>query len=174
MGEKAKSEAALRNAVENNPKMRAEYGAAWDAIAKAAQRQAELFVPYYFIESLGGFAGEEPHLARLLVQATAEMQKPSHERLREYGQARLPSVEQQIFSTAPVYKALDIVQLATSLRLMSEKLGPDNDVVKRVLGGLSPEAAARKRSRIHIWMTLVIANISTRAACRQWSRATTR
>ena len=34
--------------------------------------------------------------------------------------------------------------MATSLRMMSEKLGPDNDVVKRVLGGLSPEAAARE------------------------------
>ncbi len=144
MDEKAKSEATLRNAVENNPKMRAEYGGAWNAIAKAAQRQAELFEPYYFIESLGGFAGDEPHLARLLVRATAEKQKPSHERLREYGQARLASVEQQIFSTAPVYKSLDIVELATSLRMMREKLGPDNAMVKQVLGGRSPEAVAKE------------------------------
>ena len=97
-----------------------------------------------FIESLGGFAGAEPHLARLLVRATAEKQKPSHERLREYGQARLASVEQQMFSTAPVYKALDMVELATSLRMMREKLGPDNAMVKQVLGGRSPEAVAKE------------------------------
>ena len=144
MDEKAKSEAALRKAVENNPKMKAEYGGAWNAIAKAAKRQAELFEPYYFFESLGGFAGEEPHLARLLLRAVVEKEKPGHERLREYGQARLPSVEQQIFSTAPVYKALDIVELATSLRMMREKLGPDNATVKQVLGGRSPEAVAKE------------------------------
>jgi hypothetical protein len=144
MGEKASREAALREAVDSKPKMKSEYGAAWEAIAKAVQRQAQLFEPYYFIESLGGFAGAEPHLARLLVRAVTEKHKPSHERLREYGQARLPSVEQQLFSSAPIYKVLDTVQLAASLRLMREKLGPDNAVVKQVLGGRSPEAVAKQ------------------------------
>jgi hypothetical protein len=101
-------------------------------------------MPYYFIETLGGFAGAEPHWARLLVRVTAEKPKPNNQRLREYGQARLPSLEQQLFSTAPVYKALDTVELATSLRLMREKLGPDNAVVKQVLGGRSPEAVAKE------------------------------
>jgi hypothetical protein len=144
MDEKASREAALRQAVDSNPKMKYEYGAAWDAIAKAVERQGQLFMPYYFIETLGGFAGAEPHWARLLVRVTAEKPKPNNQRLREYGQARLPSLEQQLFSTAPVYKALDTVELATSLRLMREKLGPDNAVVKQVLGGRSPEAVAKE------------------------------
>jgi hypothetical protein len=143
MAEKAKREAVLRETVDSDPKMKSEYGGAWDAIAKAVQKEEKLDKPYYFVESLGGFAGAEPRFARLLVRATSEKLKPSHERLREYSQARLPSVEQQLFSTAPVYKALEIVELATSLRLMREKLGPDNAVVKQVLGDRSPEAVAK-------------------------------
>jgi urease gamma subunit len=144
MDEKASREAALRQAVDSNPKMKYEYGAAWNAIAKAVERQGQLFMPYYFIETLGGFAGAESHWARLLVRVASEKSKPNQQRLREYGQARLPSLEQQLFSTAPVYKALDTVELAASLRLMGEKLGPDNAVVKQVLGGRSPEAVAKE------------------------------
>ncbi|MGA2960801.1 MAG: S46 family peptidase [Candidatus Korobacteraceae bacterium] len=143
MDEKAKREAALRQTVDGDPKMKSEYGGAWDAIAKAVQREGQLLTSYFFIENLGGFAGEEPHLARLLVRIVAEKQKPSSERLREYGPARLPSVEQQLFSTAPVYKGLDSVELAASLRLMQEQLGPENVVVKQVLGGRSAEAVAK-------------------------------
>jgi len=144
MDNKANGEAALRKAVDSNPKMKSEYGAAWDAIAKAVQREEQLFTSYYFIETLGGFAGLEPHLARLLVRVAAEKPKPNNQRLREYGQARLPSLEQQLFSTAPVHKALDTVELAASLRLMQEKLGPENAVVKQVLGGRSPDVVAKE------------------------------
>jgi hypothetical protein len=103
MDEKAKREAALRTAVDRDPKMKSEYGAAWDAVAKAVEKQAQLFPSYYFVESLGGFAGAESHFARQLVRVSAERQKPEQQRLREYGPARLPSLEQQLFSTAPVY-----------------------------------------------------------------------
>ncbi len=143
MDEKAQREADLRAAVDSDPKMKSEYGAAWDAIAKAVEKQGQLFPSYYFVESLGGFAGAEPHFARQLVRVSAERQKPEQQRLREYGPARLPSLEQQLFSTAPVYKALDIVELTTSLRLMRDKLGPENAVVKQVLGGRTPEAVAK-------------------------------
>jgi hypothetical protein len=144
MDEKAKREAALRTAVDRDPKMKSEYGAAWDAVAKAVEKQAQLFPSYYFVESLGGFAGAESHFARQLVRVSAERQKPEQQRLREYGPARLPSLEQQLFSTAPVYKSLDTVELTTSLRLMREKLGPENAVVRQALGGRTPEAVAKE------------------------------
>ncbi len=144
MDEKADREAALRKAVDSNPKMKSEYGGAWDAIARAVQRQEQLHTSYYFIETLGGFAGAEPHFARLLVRAAAEKSKPNNLRLREYGQARLPSLEEQLFSTAPVHKALDTVVLASSLREMREKLGRENAVVKQVLGEGSAEAVAKE------------------------------
>lgn len=143
MAKKAADEASLRKAVDADPKMKAEYGDAWEAIAQATEREKQLLAQHYFIESLGGFAGEEPRLARHLVRAAAERQKPDFKRLREYNQARLPSLEAQLFSTAPIYKPLDVVQLATSLRLMREKLGADNATVKLALSGQTPEAAAR-------------------------------
>ncbi len=55
------------------------------------------------------------HYARALVRVTAEKQKPNPQRLREYTEARLPSLEQQLFSTAPVYRSLEVATLAESL-----------------------------------------------------------
>ena len=72
-----------------------------------------------------------------------EKTKPSEKRLREYRDSALPSLEQELFSTAPIYKSLDTVTLADSLAQMREALGADNPVVKQVLNGKSPEDAAK-------------------------------
>ncbi len=49
------------------------------------------------------------------MRVTAEKEKPNPQRLREYTDARLPSLEQQLFSTAPVYRSLDVATLTESL-----------------------------------------------------------
>ena len=46
----------------------------------------------------------------------------------------LPSLEQGLFSTAPIYKSLERLTLADSLAEMQEKM-PESPVVKRVLNG---------------------------------------
>lgn len=142
MDKKQGSEAALRQKVDGDPKMKDSYGGAWDAIAQATEKQRQLYFPYYFVEYAGGFSGQEARLARLLVRITAEKQKPNSQRLLEYSEARLSVLEQQLFSTAPVYKSLDISLLTASLTMMREKLGPDNAVVKQVLNGRTPAQAA--------------------------------
>jgi hypothetical protein len=144
MGKKAADEAALRAAVERSPAMKAAYGEAWDAIARTVEREKRLYTPYYFIEGMGGFAGTEPRLARLLLRLAVEKQKPNEQRLREFTESRLPSLEQQLFSTAPVHKSLDTVLLASSLALMRDHLGAENPVVKLVLKGMTPQAVAKE------------------------------
>jgi hypothetical protein len=143
MGKKAAGETALRAAVERNPAMNAAYGGAWDAIARAIDREKQFHAPYYFIENMGGFAGTEPHLARLLVRLVMEKQKPNEQRLREYSESRLPSLEQRLFSTAPIYKSLDTILLASSLAMMRDKLGADDRMVRLVLKGKAPQALAK-------------------------------
>ncbi len=143
MGKKAAGEAALRAAVERTPAMKAAYGDAWEKIAQAVERERQLYVSHYFIESLGGFAGAEPHLARLLLRLVAEKQKANEQRLREYSDSRVASLEQQLLSTAPVYKSLDTVLLTSSLALMRDQLGPENPAVKLALKGRTPQAAAK-------------------------------
>lgn len=139
---KSAEETKLKKWVAADPKRKTEYGDPWDAIAKAEQTLTDIYLPLTFIERRTGFAGDLPGFARVLVRAAEERQKPNADRLDEYQDARLPSMQQRLFSPAPVYKDMDIVQLTDSLALMQEKLGNDNAIVKQVLNGKTPADAA--------------------------------
>lgn len=143
MGKKADAERKLRAAVDANPTLKAEYASAWEEVGKAVEVRRQLFFPYTFVERNVGFNAQLAQYARVLVRVTAEKQKPNPQRLREFTDARLPSLEQQLLSTAPVYRSLDIATLTESLTLMAEKLGADDPTVKRALNGKSAAEAAR-------------------------------
>lgn len=91
----------------------------------------------------GAFRGRLAAYAMTLVQAAEEKQKPNGERLREYRDSALPSLEQNLFSTAPIYKSLETAELADSLAEMQKELGDDNGVVKAVLKGRTPQEIAK-------------------------------
>ena len=67
-----------------------------------------------YIERNRGFNSKLAYFARWIVRATAEKTKPNELRLREYRDSALPSLEQELFSTAPIYKSLETVTLADS------------------------------------------------------------
>jgi len=79
-----------------------------------------------------------------LVRGAQERAKPSPERLPEYGDARLPGVEQQLFAERPVYPALEEVQLGWWLSKAREILTVDDPRVPTLLGKESPEALAAR------------------------------
>ncbi len=144
MSKKGEEEKQLRSAVQSDPKKKAEFGGAWEAISKGVQVQREIFLPYIYLEGRrNGFRGELAGFARTLIRVTGEKQKPNGERLREYRDSNLPSIEQQLFSTAPVYKDLEIARLTFSLENMRDVMGTDNEVVKKVLNGRSPAQVAK-------------------------------
>jgi hypothetical protein len=89
-----------------------------------------------------GFNSEMAQYARVLVRAAAERSKPNDQRLREFRDSNLASLEQSLFSTAPIYKSLESVTLTDSLAQMRDALGADNPVVQKALGGKTPEGAA--------------------------------
>ena len=62
-------------------------------------------------------------IARTLVRMPVEDAKPNAERLREFGESSRPSLEQQLFSTAPIYDDLETLKLADSLSMLVEKMG---------------------------------------------------
>jgi len=68
--------------------------------------------------------------------------KPSGDRLREFADARLASLKFQLFSDEPIYEDLEIVELADGLTLLATGLGPDDELVKKVLAGKSPRDRA--------------------------------
>ena len=144
MAKKEADEKALRQFVNSNAKLKQEFGDPWAEIGKAVGVQKEMFLPFFYVDNLAGFRGELARYARTIVRATAEKQKPSNQRIRGYQDSALPTLEQRLFSTAPVYKSLDQVQLAESLAEMQEHLGANNDVVKMALAGKSPEDRAQE------------------------------
>jgi hypothetical protein len=116
----------------------------WKQIADAMKVQRDIYKPLTYLERMRAFAPATlPQFARTLVRVTEEKTKPNAERLREYRDSNLPSLEQQLFSTAPVYKSLDTVILTDGLAQMQEALGQDNPDVQKILNGKSPQEAAQ-------------------------------
>ena len=105
--------------------------------------QQSIYPNLIYLERMRGFAGHLAMTARSLVRAAAEKPKLNQDRMREFRDSNLPSLEQQLFSTEPVYKNLDIALLTDSLSEMQDALGKDNPDVQTVLQGKSPADAAK-------------------------------
>src|SRR3984957_11597733 len=141
MSKKAAEESSLRQAVASYPKKKAKFGDPWPEISKAMEAQKQIYLPLTYLERRAGFRGDLPGIARVLVRVAEEKTKPNGERLREYRDSALPSLEQDLFSAAPIYPSLEKVLLTDSLAEMSENM-PGNPLVKRVLNGQTPAQLA--------------------------------
>lgn len=142
MAKKRADEKALREAVEKDPKKKEQYGKAWDDIAASIKAVMQFRTEYNLIEQAAAFNCAQFRTARTLVRMAAEDAKPNAERLREYGEAGRASLEQQLFSEAPIYNDLEEVLLADSLGMMVEKLGGEHPLVQQILAGQSPRNRA--------------------------------
>ena len=138
MRKKQDDENALRQFVASTPALKAQTGAAWDAIAEAEKLHRELEGPYQDIEKGHGFDSVLFEMARTLVRGASERSKPNAERLPEFTDARLPEVEEKLFSAAPVYPALEKLSFGFSLNKLRESMGSDAALLKLVLGKQSP------------------------------------
>ncbi len=144
MAKKAADEKALRDFVNSDAKRKQEFGDPWAEITKATAAERPFFLPFVYLDNLAGFRGQLAAYARTIVRSTGEKQKPSNQRIRGFQDSALPTLEQRLFSTAPVYKGLDQVLLAESLSEMQDNLGANNDTVKMVLAGKSPDERAKE------------------------------
>lgn len=147
--QKKAEEARLVKAVKANPELDKKYGTAWAEIARSQERFASLFDRYLYIEGYSrrvplGFNSDLFMHARLLARAAEELPKPNESRLREFADANLPALRQQVSSTAPIYGELETALLAFALTKLREQLGADDPFVKFVLGKESPEEAAER------------------------------
>src|SRR4026207_357075 len=141
---KQKEEDALRKSIAANPERQKMYGDAWDAIAKAHQTHPTYIRDRRIFEQAAGFNSTLFSFARALVRLAAENQKPNAERLPEYTDARRASLELGLYSPAPIHEDFEKLKLADSLGFMVELLGADNELVKQVLAGKTPEARANE------------------------------
>ena len=141
MDQKAADESRLYAAFKADPK-NAAVSDPWDEITKAIKTQHSIYPNLTYLERLRGFP-HLPQIARSLVRAATERTKPNPERLREFRDSALASMEQQLFSTEPIYKNLEIVLLADALTDMQTALGNDNADVQKILQGKSVGEAAK-------------------------------
>src|SRR6185295_16928276 len=139
-----KEEQALRKAISENPEREKMYGEAWNAIAKAHSTYPTFIKDRRIFEQMGGFNSELFYFARTLVRLADESQKPNNERLPEYTDARRASLELGLYSPAPIHEDFEVLKLTDSLVFMVELLGADNELVKQVLAGQTPEARAKE------------------------------
>jgi hypothetical protein len=138
MNPKREAEHALRQKVARDPKLRAKYGEAWDQVATAIELWEHIYHEYYVLERGMAFNSELFVIARHLLRMAEETAKPNSERLREYSEAGLDSLKQQVFSEAPIYAELETIKLADSLSFLMELIGADNELVKQIMAGKSP------------------------------------
>ena len=140
---KRAEERKLRAAVEADPQKRRLYGEAWAAVAAAYEKFREYYKSYWLLEASAPRGSDLLRIARDVLRLAEERQKPNDQRLREYRDSALPSLERQLYSPAPITDSMEIAVLADYFTFLRQELGSDDPTVKAVLDGRTPEQAAQ-------------------------------
>lgn len=109
---------------------------AWETIAQLQATKTELQ------GMSASFRCRYYDIAETLVLMAAEDQKPSPDRLREFRDSARESLEQGLYSPAPIYRDLETVKMADALARFVEKRGGDDSWSIKVLAGQSPRDRA--------------------------------
>ncbi|HUN81976.1 MAG TPA: S46 family peptidase, partial [Phycisphaerae bacterium] len=144
MQRKQESEDSLRNFVKADEKREAKYGAAWGELASALKSSESYYAAYFLTENRRTSLCKLFDFARKLVRAGDERLKPDGERMEEYRDSGLPTLEVTLFSTAPIYDDLETFKLEDSLLRLGRILGGDHPVVRTALAGKDPHTRAKE------------------------------
>ena len=147
MAEKQAAETALRRAVAADPHLRETCGPAWDEVAAAVKILRRIHKQVFLLEEGRAFHSHLFIIARTLVRMAEEDARPNADRLREYRASARASLEQMLYSEAPIYDDFEIVKLADSLGMFVTLEGADNELVVKVLSGKSPPERAAELVR---------------------------
>ena len=134
----------LQKKIAASPALKKEIGNPWHDIEVALDVEKGMLQPLTYIENGAGFQGRLVTFARTLVRGAAERDKPNGERFREYTDGALPRIEQQLGASLPIYPDLEILRLSAGFERMREWLGPDHEVVRKLMSNESPAGLARR------------------------------
>ncbi len=109
---------------------------AWKTIAEVQKRRIEL------LTRTGSLRSRVYTIAEELVLMAEEDKKDSAERLREFRDSNRDSLEQDLFSPAPLYDDLERIQLADEISRFMETRGGSDPLVAKVLAGKGPRERA--------------------------------
>jgi hypothetical protein len=142
MAAKATAENDFRTRLSANPEKFGEALSAFDKISAAQKAIGAVALQARYLDNGFAFSSDSFSIARHLLRAGDEKPKPNGERLREYGDAGLPSFEQALLSEKPIYEDLEIIRLADALQAYAESMGATDPLVVKVLAGKSPRQRA--------------------------------
>ena len=113
----------------------------WDTIAAAEKAFDARFAEY----RLAGFGGSRLlGIAGTIVRYGVEKAKPNDVRLEEFRESNLASLENNLYSTAPIFEDVEETTLADRLQEAVDELGKDHPYVRAVLGGRTPREVAQE------------------------------
>lgn len=142
MARKKTEEQAFAGAIAKDPDKQKQFGSVWNQLTEIAQAYKPIYPRLLVLENAPAQYGSILPIARQVFRYAIERQKPNGERLREYSEAGLASLEESIFSSAPLSPSLEEAILAEYLRFAIKTLGADNQALREVLSGRSPEQTA--------------------------------
>ncbi len=123
--------------LEADPKL-APLAKAWKDVANVQERRKEI------LGQSGSLRTKLYGIAETLVHMASEDKKPSNERLREFRDSNRESLNQELFSPAPLYDDLERVLLADELAYFVERRGGDHPLSRKLLAGKSPRERANE------------------------------
>jgi hypothetical protein len=135
------AEKDLRSRIQKDPKLAAAVGAAFADLAAAQKREEALIKETRFV-SFGG--SKLLTIAGDILRHVVETRKPNEERLEEFNDANLASLENEMFSPAPIYPDVEELTLADQLLVARETLGAAHPFVRAALGARTPIEVARE------------------------------
>ena len=144
MAAKRAADADLKAKLKVDTKLAAVIGDPWSELAKVEAERRQYQSEITWLEARAGYRSTLFGYARSLVRAAAEREKPNGERLREYGESRLPLLKKNVLDAKPIYPELEQLALEFWLSKLRENLTADGAGTKLFLGKESPESLAAK------------------------------
>jgi len=140
MAKKRAFEQEFRARIAADPKLQAQYGGTWDAIA-AAQRELATFNPELRYRGFGG-GSTLLQLGAGLVRVATESGKPDSARLPQYRGAGLDNIRNLLTQPAPIDTAFERLAIAAQLRAAQGELKANDPFLAVALHGRTPDAVA--------------------------------
>jgi hypothetical protein len=140
MAKKRAFERELRARIAADPKLQAQYGGTFDAIA-AAQRELATFNPQL---RYTGFAGGSTLLpmAAQIVRIASESGKPDSARLAPYRGQGIINMTGMLSRPVPIDTAYERLAIAAQLRAAQSELPANDPFLRATLAGCSPDEVA--------------------------------
>ncbi len=130
------AETDMRTKVKANDELDDLYGDAWEEISDLMEEKQEFYSKYFYHNlgrtSLMRYAGELNAWAK---ETDKTLDKDAN---------RIENLKRMILAPVPFYKDLEEVMLSSTLVVAAQNLDADDDFLKAVLKGRSPEIAAKE------------------------------